>query len=874
VTERRITFAVHLDGQRATQPGNTLGESVLGPLGLLNFLETQLGLAALYPSQAERIVQYRNCLQNLDTDDRFYHRSLSVDPMGTTACLLDWRDQWALFGWDGMMPDHSPKRLQDLAEVESIASTAVSPNTGQRLKAVKAALQNRKLDIKIRSMDSVASLPARWRAVLAEFPVTEIGEPKGAGIGFLGALQASLKAAAAGQSTTKRVWQDDGTVVVARAETRALAAQWLATQLENKQSALLVCGEGGAGLDAHLAAAGRPRQGLKEASAFRPALQVLPLAMELLWSPLNYYALVQFLTHPVCPIPGFARRRLAEKIADAPGVGGEYWQRALDDIDGHYEDERRLKVRDQITFWVEHDRFQPEDGAKLDSVIQRVDRLAEFFRLRLGETDQTKRLAFHAGYAQCRACLDSLKGLLAQGVEQIRPRQLQKLVAQATANGSDNQLWPAEVGAQQIVLHPGAVVEAAARVIWWQLSMPILPGIGPWSSREVCALREAGVALPDVSDLLDRVAKEWLRPVMAAREQLLLILPPPTEEIHPLWQMIEAIIEQPKVTRIEGVLQSGGDSMAAVTPVPLLAPKRWWTLPNGISVSLRKKESFSSLELLLFNPYQWLLRYPVGLRPSRLISVGGDFRILGNLAHGLVEQYFLREDSLSMSDADFNNWFTKSFAEIVDHEGAILRIPGRGADLEGFRFRLLRSMQTLREQIARAHAVKVVPEQSLSGRFEGGELAGSADLVLLNDHGESAIVDMKWAGVKKYPDKLKENRHLQLAIYAELLRQEKRRWPSVAYHILDRARFFAPDDGFFPDAEVIQSQSGENTADLWDRFVNTWRWRIKQIQAGRFEVVLECTQPTEESEPPADALPIETLDESYNDYLALAGLEN
>lgn len=843
-------------------------------MGFLTILETQLGLMALHPAQAERIVQYRNCLQDLDADHRFYHQSFLVDPLGTAACLLDWRDQWALHGWDGCIPDSAPKRLRDMAEIEAMARTAVSPNIGQRLKAVKAALEVRKLEIgQVLLIDPIASLPAGWQAVLAELPIVEVAEPEGKGALFLGALQTSLKKALAGQSTTKLAWQDDGSVVVVQSETRALAAHWLASQLENEQPTLMVCGGDGARLDAHLAASHQPRQGIKEASAFRPALQILPLTMELLWSPLNYYALVQFLTHPVCPIPRYARRRLAEKVADAPGIGGEYWQRTLRDIDAHYGTERASEVREQIAFWVEHDRYQAEEGARIDAVIERVNRLSEFFRLRLGEVDLAKLLAFHAGYGQCKACLDSLKGLMAQGIDRIHPRQLQKLVAQATANGSENQLWPAEVGARQMVAHPGAVVEPAERVIWWQLTMPDLPGRVPWSSTEICALRDAGVTLPAVSDQLDQVAKEWVRPVMATREQLLLVLPPPSEEVHPLWQMICAVVEQPRVMRLEELLESGGKVLTAITPVPLAAAKRWWKLPEEITVSLREKESFSSLELLLFNPYQWLLRYPAALYPSRLISVGGDFRILGNLAHGLIERYFLHPDALTMSDTTFEAWFNKAFAEIIDQEGAILRIPGRGADLESFRFRLHRSMLALREQFSRAGTVKVIPELPVSGQFEGGELAGSADLMLENVCGDRAIVDMKWSGTKKYPEKLKENRHMQLSIYAELLRQEHGMQPSVAYYILDRARLFAPNHCFFPSAEQVQSASGENTVELWQRFLNTWRWRVKQIQARHFEVVLERTRPTEESEPPTDGMTIETLSEAYNDYWALAGWE-
>jgi hypothetical protein len=245
-----------------------------------------------------------------------------------------------------------------------------------------------------------------------------------------------------------------------------------------------------------------------------------------------------------------------------------------------------------------------------------------------------------------------------------------------------------------------------------------------------------------------------------------------------------------------------------------------------------------------------LLRYPAALHPSTLVSLGGDFLLFGNLAHGLIEQYFQRDDALALADAAFDAWFASAFETLIDQEGALLRMPGRGADLAKFRNRLRRSLQTLRAHVREAGVVKVVPEQALEGSFEGGALAGFADLVMHKSAGEAAIVDMKWSGARKYPDKLKHNRHLQLAIYAELYRQQGGQWPAVAYYILDRARLVAPDDHSFPEAETIASDDGENTAQLWQRFLATWRWRVAQIRAGRFEVALEAIAPTEDSEPP------------------------
>ena len=108
-------------------------------------------------------------------------------------------------------------------------------------------------------------------------------------------------------------------------------------------------------------------------------------------------------------------------------------------------------------------------------------------------------------------------------------------------------------------------------------------------------------------------------------------------------------------------------------------------------------------------------------------------------------------------------------------------MPGRSADLAGFRYRLHRAMSELRRHLALAKVLTVTPEQEVEGHFAGGTLTGYADLVLERDSGagaERAIVDMKLSGTKKYSEKLAENRHLQLALYAELFRQKTGTWPA------------------------------------------------------------------------------------------------
>jgi len=874
----RIRFGLHLDGQRGWHAASRLGFATTGPLGMLNVLETQLGLLRESTSQPERIVQYRDCLKRCDQLDRFYHRTFATDELGTSATLLEWRDFWRLHGWESGMGAVSSIRLRDMGDVEKIAIATVAPSIGDRLALVCATMARRKTAIaEVEIIDPIEAFPRRWRDILVNLPV-KVADPitRPSGVGFLGELQAQLLKARAGEKAEKLAWRSDGSVMVVQSETRSLAGRWLSARFERVEGdGLVVAPSEGAVLDGILVASNLARQGFREASAFRPTLQVLPLVLEILWQPLNFYALLQFLTHPICPLPGFARRKLAAKLADKPGIGGESWQEVLASVDEHYG-ERAKPVRASIARWIEHQRFEQSTGAPVDLVLERVRAVAEFFRARLADDDRASRLAYNAGFAQSQACAGALQGLLNQGVISIRPRQLQQLVSQATARGSENPLLVAEVGALMAVANPAAAIEQFDHVFWWQLGLPAMPKSYPWSQVEIAELAMIGVCLPPIADTLERVAQDWLKPILAARKQLTLVLPPKGKEVHPVWLMIDALVKDMPVDALESVLTDSVDASGCqvVLPyVPLSARRRWWQLPDGVPIAGKGRDSYSSLELFVFNPYQWLLKYPGALRPSRILDVSDNFRLFGNLAHGLVEAYFKQANSITISEADFISWFDLNFGRIVAEEGAVLLMPGRRSDLEGFRLKLRPSMRQLIEQLASAGVTQVTPELALNGTYAGGEIAGYADLVLAKKTGDQAVIDMKWSGVKKFLAKLEQNRHLQLAIYAELLRQRDGSPPSVAYYILDKARLYAIDANYFPQAQTVRKASNEATADLWKRFLETWKWRSAQMATGRFEVVLEGLEETADSVAPENALACEVLNENYNDYLTLAGWE-
>lgn len=873
-----ITFGLRLDGEHGWRPANRLGRPVFGPLGLLNLLETRLGLLRSDCAHAQRVTQYRECLKQFDTPDRFYHASFGIDPIGTSASLLSWRDTWHLHGWNGQSPPAAGVRMTDMAAVESAARELLFPSIGERLARVAEFLDRQQPRIEsIELVDPLSAFPKRWREVLAKLPVRSVRAygPSADPTTVLGRLQVALKAAHEGEKPEGKIaWLDDGSLRVVRAETGLVAARCVADDLAAPQEGIAIIAEQSRSLlDATLDGSDVARQGFLDASPLAPALQVLPLALATVWEPLDVYALLQFLSHPIGPVPGYSRRRLAEVVAQFPGVGGPRWREAVEEI-VRRQPERADDLRRALAFWVEHTRFDPKQGAPTSALLERTRAIRDYFGARLADQDANRSAAAATGLAQAAAVTAALEALAAQGEASVAPVELEALVAQCTARGAPNFAMHAQVGCAPTATDPGALLEPFDRVIWWQMGAPSLPGHYPWSASEMASLSRAGVELPPLEELLKRRGEEWLRPVLNARRQLVLVLPPHGEEMHPLWQEIQWFVDGVRPEPLESLLTGrAGNELPAVEHAALPARRRWWHLAAQATIPPRTRESYSSLSAFLNAPHQWVLKYAARLNPSNLLAVADANLLYGNLAHRLIDRFFRTSGSLALRGEALRAWFSREFETVVAEEGAVLLMPGRRGDYERLRSSLERAIAEFQRQFAAASIDAVEPERALAGNFTGGELEGVADLVVRNRSGQHAIVDMKWSGGNYHQERLAKNRHLQLAVYAELLRQETGAWPQVSYFILEAARLIAPDTGFFPEARAVQQGGPGSTAVLWDRFVAAWNWRRSQIDAGLIEVAARGIEPTAESVGPAEALEPEELREEYDDYRWLTGWE-
>ena len=77
-----------------------IGQVQCGPMGLLQILETRLGLVGKWETEPYRIEIYRRRLLAADNGERFYSRSLQADSYMTSQTLLAWRDELVISGWN------------------------------------------------------------------------------------------------------------------------------------------------------------------------------------------------------------------------------------------------------------------------------------------------------------------------------------------------------------------------------------------------------------------------------------------------------------------------------------------------------------------------------------------------------------------------------------------------------------------------------------------------------------------------------------------------------------------------------------------------------------------------------------------------------
>ena len=908
-----IHFGMHHDGMDPHALRSSAGVARLGPRGLLNALEVELGLPPVLAHPVDRMMAYRECLMRCDDLARFYHRSFSVDPINVARTLMDWREVWFEAGWTGDFDANAPARLADMAAVERAAGGIVPPGQAQRVRRVQAALPKRRTQIeRIVLHDDPEHLPWCWRELVSTigFDIADgvAPRPEAAAGTDLAALQAALLASRnqpEGTPLHRRRLAGDGSIVVLRSASRDISARAVAeilTVAGQQRGSVLLAERDGIVVDNALERAGLPRCGFQHYSRFRAVAQVLKLCLGLLWDPANPHTLLQFLIHPLGPVPEFIRRELARAISREPGIGGREWQEATARLvatvrarRGATEDDAD-RVRDTITTWFLGQRYDPVAGAPIAALIEQTTRCTAWLTRRVNAaTETSERALFTGALGQAAALTNALARVEESGRARAPKIELDRLLDESASEQPDPELF-GQAHHVRGATHPATLTETVAQTIWWDMTGHTLDLSYPWSRPELDHLRDAGLALAGVDERLRHANDCNLRPVLNCRGRLILVVHDNDTRKHALWTEITSLVDNLTDVNLDTTLQRGdvsaltnlGVPTRPLVHAPLPQKRRWWELPEGSALPARDRESYTSLNKLFFHPHEWVLQYEARLHPGRAQDLADGNLLYGSLAHTLFETFFSTQQNwLDLTPEHIQSWLDDAVPRLMRASGAVLLETGRGFERQHVATTLASSLHRLIAHLRAGGVVSVAPERheeaplltSAEAGDGGALLGGDIDLLLTTGTGRELVMDAKWGSERFHQRNMAENAHLQLATYSYLRKRATgaNTWPYPSYFVISTGNVVAPDSTVFPDA-IVASAEGKSAARtlpaLWAKCEQTYLWRRRQLDRRQIEVPVDGTEPTPRSTAPASAFDTDRDANPFDEFATLVGWDS
>jgi len=892
-----IYFGLALDFSAWPNTVQTTGNQLsLGPSGLLQWLENHLGLSGKERSiDYLRIEQFRQALRlHWQIEPQvFYAAAFQADQFATATELLQRRDELLLAGWDFSLHPALPPRLNTLAVIEKnirAGKPALANGFADRFLAVEQAIEELLIPLQqINCVEPLQLLPQYWQRLLQSLQTRGIRLetqklPFSENATDLGNFKKNI-----GQpQAAKPALQGDGSLLILRGKRDTELAAYLAALFRDNPELkpCLLIPERSRTLDNALIQEGLPSLGIQPASLARPTLQILKLASVFLWNPIDPFKIMEFVSLPVKPLDNELANRIAQLMAQTPGLQGEYWQimisqffRELDN--GVYPaiGSKPAEIRQQYRFWFERKRFDASGVAPKEEVLEIFTYLAFWARAIFRDNPANPSLLILA--EQARQIEELLQALPERQLSRLELERIVRTVYEA----APAQLSVQEVGSLPYVHHPHAFKGGVDQLLWWNF-IQNEPDyfFSRWYQAELQWLLDQGIHLSGPQEQNALLSWQRRQPVLACQQQLLLIIPEVVEgqsaNPHPLLGDLEACFGDlaPIMATIDNQLLAQFFTLPGQIQLAyrqLGRPATFIKVKKTEKLTQRPEETFSSLDSLLYYPYQWLFQHQIRLRKSSILSIVKDQTLMGNLAHRFFQQLLAQAEALQWSKKELETWADREMVQLLQKEGAVLLMYGREPERVRFLKKLKYAAWSLLNHLQTNGWEIVGTEQPLTGSFENIVLNARADLVLRRQD-EMAVLDLKWRGSNYREQMIKNEEDLQLVLYSKLVTTDAA-WAHTAYFIMESGKLLARNNAAFREVSPISpnAEHAEVHQRIWDKMRHTYRWRMEQISQGEIEVRCEQTRQQLEQHYEGQLLALlemKTTDATFDDYRTLINL--
>ena len=843
-----------------------LDVAVNNTAGLLDCLELYAGKHIECLSNKQRIAHYYSAMFDY-TNKNPKHKladSFKLDGLGTAKTCLFWRDLLVEAGWNGQASTASG-RMKVLCEVEKSFNC---PGTGERIHDLISHIKNGcslppDLTIELGCPEDCLSPSIkvlfdalREREVEIRTPKNETG--KGSNLSLVRQL-------VCGQNqNTLTLQQNDNSFHIYKFKQRQDALNWLT--LQPTESYDVWIDSNNKDFDNTLRLSGQPVGGSTMKDVLPQVSQLLVIGLNLFPQPLNIQFLLEWLLAPVNPLEGIFRRPLAKKIIES---GGYYNKECKDVIDNY--------LKGEYDIWNESITEEEKQEIIKSRKRKRSNAIRRFLPSMNKPTDVLSlndNVNKESVYKFVRLILSWCKNRMFQNIDESVKRQLGTIKEQADAlllllekqtqdeipfaivqgwinslyEKQDCPLYDAEQNCRCVVASPALLADKANSTIWCDFyGGAMLPATYSFlSQNEIDTLTKEGVALWNAAD--ERRYNAYLQQIpfiMTSGHLSLVVVERDGSAVlpkHPLMILLEqsisnldVVIEEPQIADQRYNERKPVDNS--------LHDATYLEINNADKLKWRDHESATSLDNLIQNPFDYSLQYLIGIRDDGVSKMEQLDRTQGEVAHAVIASLFFKEGETNDPDTILQRVsvdYDTAFSDALLEKGAILLLRENRVDIKIMKDRLRNAIDTLLD-IMRSNKLHVVDceKEIIRGlQFEGNpNIKGYVDMILENDKDDLYVFDFKWTSSKShYPDLLKKNGSLQLALYKEMVEKELGKdVAAVAYYLMPENCLYSITP--FIGDHTTELEEEENVGkNLFLQVKNSYAYRLHQIQDGRIEL--------------------------------------
>lgn len=606
-------------------------------------------------------------------------------------------------------------------------------------------------------------------------------------------------------------------------------------------------------MDAWLQVAGKPTAGSIMKQVTPQVSQLLVLGVGLFQYPLNIRTLLQWLNAPKHPLDAKYRYGLARLILTEGGYHNQKCDTYTEDYVNSIKDTKeRNKFCDRLKMMLPEPSKQGVCVESLRTFCSELTQWAngQLIAARNPELDyemdeqlmQQMQFLYNFGEA-FTSYLGSVKD------EWVDYGKVEKWM-DAMYEPANYIHSTAQQGCRLVVNKPGALIDSPKTLIWTD-----------FYDEEVDMLTTDFLSKVEKKELTDSGCCFWgeecerefyrqmrLMPLKKTLEKLVLVTVNKKDnaktEKHPL--LIQLTNKYETLT-IKRDLKPKAEPLTRVDNTDCMDKEKpdVFQFKHTDMLEWPDRESYSSLQNLIEYPVDYVFEYLLN------ISDGGkqDFerieRTMGEVAHAVIEEIFAPKQEGALNSPEtieetLKTCFDEVYDSCIEAKGAILHLLENKIAEQSFKIRLRQSLECLLELLKDNNLRVAYCEREIIEKLgfkkpakKDLDIKGYVDLIVENNQGQKAIIDFKWTSGSTYKNNIKENKSLQLALYAEMVKK------NLSTDVAFTGYFLMPEGCLYTHSNLKGKRVKQFDADgriVFEEVKNSYSYRVEQIGRGEIEL--------------------------------------